>query len=496
MTAARATTDREVVRQNRRAWDFLARTGNSASDPWADDATPGELRSWVDELQWLPWNEVRSVLVLCGAGGQQAPSFARLGLTVTVVDLSAEQLALDRQVAEQFGVSIETVRADVRNLAETLSGRTFDLVYQPASTCYLPDPRECYRGVARVLKPGGLYYSEHWNPAQVQLGAIDRWDGSAYRVKHRSGTGEGIDVTHPSLAGGPSCVYFAHRTSDLIGGICDAGFVLEKFGERGEANLTDPPDTPGHVGSYLPSFFAVLARRTDGGEAERVVPQASTVRTTPALVRPPANLAGATRRLERRGFAILRDVLDPEELLPALEAEALAQREATEHVTTCHHYGIGHDGSYVSGFMSFSSAHPGPMLRRLHANLALRDLVRSLTGDDTMRRSGNLSYMFYDAGSHIDVHTDLPGCGVTLLTSVVGRTPPLIAYPRLHGITPQALLPLARRTKGKPPGGVSLEVPVGGLLMIDGRRLPHRRPVVAEGQGPYAIAALCFRRPR
>lgn len=480
---------RSFVEQNRRAWDHLATVGNSASDPWDMPATTPELRSWVDEFGWLPWSELHTVLVLCGAGGQQAPTFARLGLTVTVVDVSAAQLAIDRRAAESFGVFVETIRADVHDLS-ALAGRRFDLVYQPASTCYLADPRICYANVASLLAPGGLYLSEHWNPAQIQLGAVGRWDGGAYRVIHASGTGEPLQITHPSLDGGPECTYFAHRMKDLVGGICDAGFVIERFGERGEVNPHAEPDSPGHVGSYLPSFFQILARRTAADPGSRLTPP-----SPGKLVQVPERVGDAAVRFRRRGYAIVRDVLDAKHLVPRLTREALVQREA-EHRTAGKHYGLGHDGTYVSGGMAFTSSHPGPALRTLHRSDEFRELVREVTGNPLLRHSGNLSYMYYYPGSHIDVHTDVPGCEVTVLTSVIGQTPPLIAYPRLHGIRPRQLLAVARRTGGRPPGGVALELPVGGFLIIDGRRLPHRRPLVGPAEGPFGIAALCFVRRR
>jgi len=46
---------------------------------------------------------------------------------------------------------------------------SFDLVYQPVSSLYVPDIRQCYRQVAAVTRPGGLFFSEHWNPVQMQL---------------------------------------------------------------------------------------------------------------------------------------------------------------------------------------------------------------------------------------------------------------------------------------------------------------------------------------
>ena len=76
---------------------------------------------------------------------------------------------------------IERLECDVLDLSP-LADRRFDLVYQPVSTLYLPDVRRCYRQVASVLRPGGLYWSEHWNPVEMQLDPETAWDGRAYRL--------------------------------------------------------------------------------------------------------------------------------------------------------------------------------------------------------------------------------------------------------------------------------------------------------------------------
>jgi hypothetical protein len=205
----------------------------------------------------------------------------------------------------------------------------------------------------------------------------------------------------------------------------------------------------------------------------------------------PADPGRAAAAFRRGGYAVIRDVLDADRLLPRLTREAVVQR-GMEYRTRSRHYGIGHDGSYVAGGMAFTSSVPGPVLETLHRSAELRDLVRAVTGDDALRRSGTLSYMYYRAGSFIDLHTDVPSCTVTVLTTVIGRTPPLVAYPRLFDLRPPQLLRAAQRHGGRPPGGLRLALPPGGLLLIDGRRLPHRRPLVPPGAGPYGIAALCF----
>ncbi|HET7243909.1 MAG TPA: methyltransferase domain-containing protein [Streptosporangiaceae bacterium] len=78
------------------------------------------------------------------------------------------------QFARRHGLKLDCVEADMQDLSALPQG-SFDLVYQPVSSLYVPDIRQCYREVAGVAKPGGLFFSEHWNPVQMQLAEDQRW---------------------------------------------------------------------------------------------------------------------------------------------------------------------------------------------------------------------------------------------------------------------------------------------------------------------------------
>jgi SAM-dependent methyltransferase len=493
---------------NRRAWNYLARVHSSASAPWPE-GTVDAYHAWVDEFGWLPWADISTVLLLCGAGGQQGPVFASLGMRVTIVDLSDQQLAIDRRVAARRGLEIETIRADAHDLS-LLAGRNFDLVCQPVSTCYLPDPRRCYANVAQLLKPGGLYLSDHWNPAQIQLSMDQRWDGQAYRVAHPAGTGEPLRVTDPSTESGPDAMYFAHRLHDLLGGICDAGFVIERFAERGAADRAATPDSHEHLGAYLAPFYEVLARRVGVRDVissghrparnGRADSRADGTTASSARTRQPALHPFDRRLLERRdladrwhrqGFVLLRQAIVDQRLVARLERESRTQQPLAAE-STWDSYALSDDETYISGGMNFHSAPPGRWLNWLHQHADLQTLLRKVTGVDGVAANSNIAYMYYNKSSYIDLHTDVPQCEATVLTAITGQVPPLVAYPRLRGLSPSQLLAVAKRSGGHPHGGVALPVPRGGLLIIDGRRLPHRRPALPPGTGPCGIAALCF----
>jgi SAM-dependent methyltransferase len=480
-------TTRGYAQVNRTAWNTLAAMGNPSSEPWQLERID-DPKAWLDPHGWLPWSRLRTALVVCGGGGQQGPLLARMGLEVTVADLSEAQLDLDRKAAAHYDVPLECVRADVCD-PEMLKGRHFDLVYQPVSSCYLPDVRVAYRSIARLLRPGGVYLSEHWNPTQLQLDQDEPWDGVAYRVRRTAGDGQPLTLSGPGISNGPLCWYYAHRLHDILGGLCDSGFRIERFAERGPRDAAAAPGSGAHLGAYLPTFYSVLARRASE-RRPRPAGRPTAGERQQALM--PGALEGRDLRAQwrQRGFVVLRDVLQPQ-LVSRLQVES-TRNQVNAQSSTWSRYAVSDDGTYVSGPMRFESAGPGPWLTWLHRHPDLQRLVHHFTGDEELASNQNVAYMYYSKGSFIDVHTDVPECLITLLTAVAGDVPPLIAYPRLRGLSPTELLGTIQLEGGRPNGGVAVPVPSGGLLAIDGRTLPHRRPVLRAGRA--GIAALCFAR--
>ena len=97
-------------------------------------------------------------------------------------------LALDRQVAAERRLNIRVVEASIDDLSE-LAVAEFDLVIQPVSTCYVPDVALLYREVARVLAAGGLYISQHKQPASLQADVQP--------------TAHGYELVRAAIAAGP-----------------------------------------------------------------------------------------------------------------------------------------------------------------------------------------------------------------------------------------------------------------------------------------------------
>jgi SAM-dependent methyltransferase len=259
---------------NARAWDRLAGQGAALARPAVDEAF-GDPRGWLaggpgagGGRSWLPVSLVGlEVLCLAAGGGKHGPLYAAAGARACVVDFSAAMLDLDRQVARERGIDIELVQTSMNDLGMFATGR-FDLVVHPVSTCYVPDVQSVFAEVARVTKPGGLYVSQHKSPASLQA-TIDLGSSGRYELEHPQGGAGPLPPAAPSRLREPGTHEFIHSLSELLGGICRAGFAIEDVGEPDHTVAAATPGSFAHRAAFLPPYLRILARRSAAAAAPR-----------------------------------------------------------------------------------------------------------------------------------------------------------------------------------------------------------------------------------
>lgn len=254
--------DLSYLRQNAAAWDRLADDGSQFARVATDEECRNPLKT-LDTRGWLPESVAGlNVLCLAAGGGWQSILYASAGADVTVVDLSPSMLQRDAREAERRGLSLRLVQGSMDDLS-MLADERFDVVHQPVSTCYVADVWPLYREVARVLRDGGLYLSQHKQPASLQI--VDRTPQDEYVV--------GIEYYHvgplPRVADTSyrerGTVEFLHRWEELIGELCRAGFVLEDLREPVRAAREANPGDFRHRGRFVAPYVRLKARRCARG---------------------------------------------------------------------------------------------------------------------------------------------------------------------------------------------------------------------------------------
>jgi SAM-dependent methyltransferase len=256
----------EIARYNIDRWHSLAQA-NALFTRLRLDLTPDSARATYDPENRLGDLHGKDVLCLAGGGGQQSAAFALLGANVTVFDLSEDQLERDRQAAAHYKLSFTTVQGDMRDLSH-FDAASFDVVWQPYSLNCVPDARQVFREVARVLRPGGLYHFNCANPFVCGLVETD-WNGEGYPLSRPYIDGAKLtyaDAPWVHAASEPIAppVEYRHSLSTLVIGLIEHGFVLRHLSDSAgfHPDAAAAPGTWDHFTAHAPpwlTFWATLS---------------------------------------------------------------------------------------------------------------------------------------------------------------------------------------------------------------------------------------------
>jgi len=252
----------DVRSYNRDAWNREVEGGkNRWSQPVSAEliakARQGEFSILLTEnipvpRRWFPALQGADVLCLASGGGQQGPVLAALGARVTVFDNSPAQLKQDQFVAERESLILRTVEGDAADLS-MFPDESFDLVFNPCSTVFMPDVRSVWKECYRILRPGGILMTGSMNPVHY-IFDLYKADEGVLEVANSIPYSDLTSISKEDLdeiieKGLP--LEFGHSLTDLIGGQCDAGFVIT---DMYEDYMLDSP-----IHNYHPNFIATRA---------------------------------------------------------------------------------------------------------------------------------------------------------------------------------------------------------------------------------------------
>ncbi len=255
----------EIARYNAERWKALAAANALFTRPLTD-LSMATARQMVDADGTLGDLTEKLVLCLAGGGGRQSAAFGLLGANVTVVDLSEDQLERDREMAAHYGIRVQTIQGDMRDLS-MFEAATFDVVHQPYSLNFVPDAREVFAQVARIIRMSGRYDVMCANPFAAGMTERD-WNGEGYSIRGAYVQGERISYNDQDWVyergenmDVPPPQEFRQTLGTLMNGLAENGFVLRKLEESGsyQPDMQAEPGTWDHFSAVLPPWLTISA---------------------------------------------------------------------------------------------------------------------------------------------------------------------------------------------------------------------------------------------
>ena len=245
----------DLHEENRRAWNVATEAHNSHKHDQAAFLRNGGSTLFPEEIELLGDINGKTLLHLQCNAGQDTLSLARLGATVTGVDISDTAIDFARQLSADSGIPATFHRADVYDwLAQAAPGpERFDVVFSSYGTIiWLSDIPAWARGIAAILKPGGRFVLVEFHPFIHMFDEQWRLNGPYFGegkpLSFDSGIGDYVADSGAALAPsgyleGVQNFTNPHRShefpwtlSDVAQALIDAGLNLRSFREYPYAN--------------------------------------------------------------------------------------------------------------------------------------------------------------------------------------------------------------------------------------------------------------------
>lgn len=173
----------------------------------------------------------KSILHLQCHFGQDTLSLARMGATVTGVDLSDKAIEAARDLNDKMGLNGTFICCDVFSLPEHLD-ETFDIVFASYGTIgWLPDIKKWAAIVSKYLKPGGKFVFAEFHPALWMM------DNNFSKLTYRYFNSEPIieepegTYTDPDADIQGKIISWNHGLAEIIQALLNQGLHLQQFEE-------------------------------------------------------------------------------------------------------------------------------------------------------------------------------------------------------------------------------------------------------------------------
>jgi ubiquinone/menaquinone biosynthesis C-methylase UbiE len=193
----------------------------------------------------------RRVLEIGCGGAQCGIAFAKQGALVTGIDITAAQIEIARELAEQNGVSITLIQRDMTDLSP-IASESQDVVFSANAFGYVDDILACFREVHRVLIADGLFV---WSGGHPVTDIIDPQTLLPTRSYHD--TGKVVLGTEVSSEPGFAFATNYRTISDYFNALVEAGFRVERMLEP-DTRPVDPDDPRNWLWDHTPRFLELF----------------------------------------------------------------------------------------------------------------------------------------------------------------------------------------------------------------------------------------------
>ncbi|HEY0067489.1 MAG TPA: class I SAM-dependent methyltransferase, partial [Flavisolibacter sp.] len=163
--------------------------------------------------------------------GMDTLSLARMGATVTGIDLSDKAIDTARELNDQLGLDARFICCNVYDLEAHLDEQ-FDIVFTTYGVIgWLPDLQPWARLIARYLKPGGFFYMAEFHPV------VWMFDDDFQSIKYYYHNRELIEVdsvgTYTDRNAGIRAKEYSwnHSISEVLNALLRQNLRLEFFNE-------------------------------------------------------------------------------------------------------------------------------------------------------------------------------------------------------------------------------------------------------------------------
>lgn len=203
------------------------------------DADEGDLNRQlvIDPALWKLFGDVRKLKVLdagCG-NGYLTRELARRGAAVVGVDFSKTFIKHCLKMEENEKLGCKFIHASLLELKEIKSNK-FDLVVSNVVMVDVPNYRQAFKEISRVLKPGGRFIWSNLHPVFGRLCSVDlklpidspRNEENVYKITDRYFKSGAILISWRNLE---PLWSFERTLSEYSRALKDAGFVIQEIVE-------------------------------------------------------------------------------------------------------------------------------------------------------------------------------------------------------------------------------------------------------------------------